>query len=170
MTRRMPKSSISAMACITTAGTKKTWLTPWPCRVSARKREPVIFANRKPPNGPASWRGSRRSFVTASRRATYGIIVIGEFQNGIVSEMKIEQFRILCEVVDQGFSMSRAAAALDLSQPNISKQMRLLEEVLAVELLLRRGGRIIGMTEPGREVLKVARRIVLDAGSMKSIG
>jgi LysR family cys regulon transcriptional activator len=84
--------------------------------------------------------------------------------------MKIEQFRILCEVVDQGFSMSRAADALDISQPNISKQMRVLEEVLAVELLLRRGGRIIGMTEPGREVLKVARRIVLDAGSMKSIG
>src|ERR1700682_481654 len=84
--------------------------------------------------------------------------------------MKIEQFRILCEVVDQGFSMSRAADALDISQPNISKQMRLLEEYLAVELLRRRGGRIIGMTEPGQEVLKVARRIVLDAGSLKSIG
>ena len=84
--------------------------------------------------------------------------------------MKIEQLRILCEVVDQGFSMSRAADALDISQPNISKQMRLLEEYLAVELLLRRGGRIIGMTEPGQEVLKVARRIVLDAGSMKGIG
>jgi LysR family cys regulon transcriptional activator len=63
--------------------------------------------------------------------------------------MKIEQLRILCEVVDQGFSMSRAADALDTSQPNISKQMRLLEEYLAVELLLRRGGRIIGAATVG---------------------
>jgi LysR family cys regulon transcriptional activator len=84
--------------------------------------------------------------------------------------MKIEQLRVLCEVVDQGFSMSRAADALDISQPNVSKQMRLLEEHLAVDLLLRRGGRIIGMTEPGLVVLKVARRIVLDAGNLKSIG
>jgi LysR family cys regulon transcriptional activator len=84
--------------------------------------------------------------------------------------MKIEQLRALCEVVDQGFSMSRAADALDTSQPNISKQVRLLEQHLAVDVLLRRGGRIIGMTEPGREVLKVARRIVLDAGNLRSIG
>ena len=48
--------------------------------------------------------------------------------------------------------------------------MRLLEQHLAVDVLLRRGGRIIGMTEPGHEVLKVARRIVLDAGDLKSIG
>ena len=84
--------------------------------------------------------------------------------------MKIEQLRILCEVVDQSFSMSRAAAALDMSQPNVSKQIRLLEEQISVELLLRRGGRIIGMTEPGAEVLQVARRIVRDAGNLRSIG
>jgi LysR family transcriptional regulator, cys regulon transcriptional activator len=84
--------------------------------------------------------------------------------------MKIEQLRILCEVVDQGFSMSRAADALDISQPNVSKQIRLLEEQISVDLLLRRGGRVIGMTEPGVEVLKVARRIVRDAGNLRSIG
>src|ERR1700730_4027384 len=84
--------------------------------------------------------------------------------------MKIEQLRILCEVVDQGFSMSRAADALDISQPNVSKQIRLLEEQISVDLLLRRGGRVIGMTEPGGEVLKVARRIVRDAGNLRSIG
>ena len=83
--------------------------------------------------------------------------------------MKIEQLRILCEVVDQGFSMSRAAESLEMSQPNISKQMQLLEQHLAVDLLLRRGGRIVGMTEPGQEALKVARRIILDAGNLKSI-
>jgi len=84
--------------------------------------------------------------------------------------MKIDQLRILCEVVDQGFSMSRAARALGMSQPNISKQMRLLEEHLAIDLLLRRGGRIVGMTEPGSETLKTVRRIVRDAENLKSIG
>jgi LysR family transcriptional regulator, cys regulon transcriptional activator len=83
--------------------------------------------------------------------------------------MKIEQLRILCEVVDQGFSMSRAATALTISQPNVSKQIRLLEEQLSVDLLLRRGGRIIGTTEPGEAVLMVARRIVRDAGNLKNI-
>jgi len=84
--------------------------------------------------------------------------------------MKIDQLRVLCEVVDQGFSMSRAAAILDMSQPHVSKQIHALEEALAVDLLLRRGGRIIGMTEPGTEVLRIARRIVRDAASLKSIG
>jgi LysR family cys regulon transcriptional activator len=84
--------------------------------------------------------------------------------------VKIEQLRILCEIVDQGFSMSRAAGALEMSQPNVSKQMRLLEEQLAVDLLLRRGGRIIGMTEPGEEAIKVARRIVREADNLKNIG
>ncbi|HTH95908.1 MAG TPA: LysR substrate-binding domain-containing protein [Stellaceae bacterium] len=83
--------------------------------------------------------------------------------------MKIEQLRILCEVVDQGYSMSRAAGALGTSQPNVSKQIRLLEEQLSVDLLLRRGGRVIGMTEPGDAVLKVARRIVRDASNLKNI-
>ena len=84
--------------------------------------------------------------------------------------MKIEQLRILCEIVDQGLSMSRAASAMDMSQPNISKQVRLLEEHLAVDLLLRRGGRIVGLTEPGAEAIKVARRIVREADNLKNIG
>ena len=83
--------------------------------------------------------------------------------------MKVEQLRCLVEVVDQGFSMSRAAHALNISQPNVSKLIHLLEADLAVDLLLRRGGRIVGLTEPGTATLPVARRMVRDAENLRSI-
>jgi DNA-binding transcriptional LysR family regulator len=66
--------------------------------------------------------------------------------------------------------MSRAANALNTSQPNVSKQIRALEGDLSVDLLLRRGGRIVGLTEPGNAVLVVARRMIRDAGALHSIG
>ncbi len=84
--------------------------------------------------------------------------------------MKVEQLRCLVEVIDQGFSMSRAATSLNIAQPSISKNIRLLESALSVDLLLRRGGRIVGLTEPGQSVAIVARRMVRDAGNLQSIG
>jgi LysR family cys regulon transcriptional activator len=84
--------------------------------------------------------------------------------------MRIEQLRMLCEIVDQGFSISRAALALGTSQPGISKQIRLLETELKVDLLLRRAGRITGLTDPGAAALAVARRMVRDASNLRSIG
>jgi LysR family cys regulon transcriptional activator len=84
--------------------------------------------------------------------------------------MRIEQLGCFVEVVDEGFSMSRAANILNSTQPSVSKQIRVLEADLSVDLLLRRGGRIVGLTEPGSAVLKVARRMVRDAGALHSIG
>ena len=76
--------------------------------------------------------------------------------------MRLEQLRFLCEIVEQGFSISKAAIALNTSQPGISKQVRLLEEELKVDLLQRRGGRVVGLTEPGAAVAETARRMLRD--------
>jgi LysR family cys regulon transcriptional activator len=84
--------------------------------------------------------------------------------------MRLEQLRFLCEIVDQGFSISKAAIALNTSQPGISKQIRLLEEELKVDLLQRRGGRVVGLTEPGAAVVETARRMLRDAGNLRKIG
>ena len=59
--------------------------------------------------------------------------------------MKLQQLRYLCEVVRQGLSMSAAAEALHTSQPGISKQLRLLEEELGVDILARNGKRVVAI-------------------------
>jgi LysR family cys regulon transcriptional activator len=84
--------------------------------------------------------------------------------------MTLQQLRYLCAIVDQGFSISGAAAVLHTSQPGISKQMRLLEQELKADVLLRRGGRIVGVTQPGASVLAVARRMLNDADNLRRIG
>ena len=84
--------------------------------------------------------------------------------------MRIEQLRFLCEVNDQGFSISKAASALNISQPAISTQIRLLEKEVGSQLLQRRDGRIVGLTEPGAMALNIARRITKEADSLRRIG
>jgi LysR family cys regulon transcriptional activator len=83
--------------------------------------------------------------------------------------MRLEQLRFLCEIVDQGFNISRAAEALHTSQPGVSKQIRLLERELDVEVLRRRKGRVVGVTEPGAAVLRVARNMLRDANTIVRI-
>lgn len=66
--------------------------------------------------------------------------------------------------------MSRAAGALHTSQPGISKQIRMLEREIGVDILVRKGNRIVGVTEPGQAILEVARRMLGDAENIKRIG
>ena len=83
--------------------------------------------------------------------------------------MNLQQLRFLNEVVTQGLNISGAAEALYTSQPGISKQIRLLEEELGIEIFVRNGKRIAAITEPGKEVLAIAQRILRDAGNLKQV-
>ncbi len=84
--------------------------------------------------------------------------------------MNLQQLRYLNEIVRQGLNISDAAAALYTSQPGISKQIRLLEEELGIEIFVRNGKRIVAVTEPGKAVLAIAQRILHDAGNLKQVG
>ena len=84
--------------------------------------------------------------------------------------MTLQQLRYLCGVVDADLSISRAARILHTSQPGISKQIQLLEREMGVDLLVRQGNRIAGLSDAGREVHAVARRMLLDAEHLKRIG
>ncbi len=84
--------------------------------------------------------------------------------------MNLQQLRYLRAVVDHGFNISQAAAAVDASQPAVSTQIRALERELSAEILLRRRGRIVGLTEPGSSILEVARRMLRDAENITKIG
>lgn len=83
--------------------------------------------------------------------------------------MKLQQLRYLCEVAKQGFSISDAAVALHTSQPGVSKQIRLLEEELGVEMLVRSGKRVVDLTEPGRAIIAVAERVLSEAANLKRV-
>ncbi|HET7597713.1 MAG TPA: CysB family HTH-type transcriptional regulator [Burkholderiales bacterium] len=84
--------------------------------------------------------------------------------------MKLQQLRYLHEVAKRGLNLSEAALALHTSQPGISKQVRLLEEELGVQILVRNGKRVVDVTEPGRIVLDIAARILRDAENLKQVG
>src|SRR5688572_28606692 len=84
--------------------------------------------------------------------------------------MKLQQLRYLREVVRRGLNVSEAAEALYTSQPGISKQIRLLEDELGVQILARHGKRVVDLTEPGRIIVDIADRMLQDAESLKAVG
>jgi LysR family cys regulon transcriptional activator len=83
--------------------------------------------------------------------------------------LKLQQLRYVWEVHRHGNHISAAADALHTSQPGISKQIQLLEGELGFEIFERRRNRIVGLTEPGREVLAIAQRMLADADALKSV-
>src|SRR5258706_3258499 len=84
--------------------------------------------------------------------------------------MKLQQLRYICEVARQKLNLSSAAEVLHTSQPGISKQIRSLEEELGVDIFVRHGKRVVAVTEPGKEVLDIARRILKDVENLKQVG
>lgn len=86
------------------------------------------------------------------------------------SIMKIQQLRYLSEVARQDLSVSAAAEALHTSQPGVSRQIMELEAELGVEIFVRRGKRLTGITEPGRAVLAIAERILAETANLKRAG
>lgn len=81
--------------------------------------------------------------------------------------MNLQQLRYLNEIVRRDLKISDAAEALFTSQPAISKQIKLLEEELGIQIFLRNGKRIAAITEPGKGLLTIARRMLLDAENLK---
>ncbi|MDB5966928.1 MAG: hypothetical protein JWQ72_3428 [Polaromonas sp.] len=84
--------------------------------------------------------------------------------------MNLQQLRYLSEVAERGLNLSRAALALHTSQPGISRQIRLLEEELKADLLVRQGNRIAALTEPGRYAVEISRRILRDIDNLRQVG
>ncbi|MDR0575970.1 MAG: CysB family HTH-type transcriptional regulator [Candidatus Accumulibacter sp.] len=83
--------------------------------------------------------------------------------------MNFQQLRILRETVRQDFNLTTVANTLFTSQPGVSKHIKDLEDELGVEIFIRRGKRLLGLTEPGREVLGVVERILRDTQNVRNI-
>ena len=81
--------------------------------------------------------------------------------------MNFQQLRYVRETVRQGLNLTEAAKKLFTSQPGVSKQIRELENELGVEIFVRRGKRLVALTEPGRVVVKIIDELLQHADNLK---
>ncbi len=84
--------------------------------------------------------------------------------------MNIQQLRYLNEIVRCGLNISDAANALFTSQPGVSKQIKLLEVELGIDIFVRNGKRIVAITDPGKAVLEIAQRVLHETENLKQVG
>ena len=83
--------------------------------------------------------------------------------------MNFQQLRIIRETVRCNFNLTEVAGALFTSQSGVSKHIKDLEDELGVELFVRRGKRLLGLTEPGKELAAIVERMLLDAANVKRL-
>src|SRR5690606_34173015 len=84
--------------------------------------------------------------------------------------MNFQQLRIIRETVRRGFNLTEVANALFTSQSGVSRHIKDLEDELGVELFTRKGKRLLGLTEPGKELVVMVERMLLEAGNIKRLG
>ncbi len=85
-------------------------------------------------------------------------------------EVNFQQLRSVREAVRQGFNLTEVAATLHTSQPGVSRQIRELEEELGIEIFVRAGKRLTGLTGPGATVLPIVERLLHEAENLKRAG
>ena len=83
--------------------------------------------------------------------------------------MNFQQLRIIHETVRQNYNLTEAANALFTSQSGVSKHIKDLEDELGIELFVRKGKRLLGLTDPGKELVEIVERILLDAKNVKRL-
>ena len=81
--------------------------------------------------------------------------------------MNFQQLRILRETVKCNYNLTEVGNALFTSQSGVSKHIKDLEDELGIELFLRKGKRLLGLTEPGKELLIIVERMLIDTKNIK---
>ena len=81
--------------------------------------------------------------------------------------MKLQQLRYICEVERHNLNVSATAQSLFTSQPGISKQIRLLEDELGVEIFARSGKHLTHVTPAGKSILESAHEVLLKVDGIK---
>jgi LysR family cys regulon transcriptional activator len=83
--------------------------------------------------------------------------------------MKLQQLRYVLEVAKNNLNVSATAASLYTSQPGISKQIRLLEDELGVEIFSRSGKHLTRITPAGQAILREAEEILAGTHRIKAL-
>ena len=83
--------------------------------------------------------------------------------------MKLQQLKYLLAIVDNGLNITAAAEKLFTSQPGVSKQLKLLEEELGLQLFVRKGKSLDEITAAGEQVIERARLIMAEVDNIRSL-
>lgn len=81
--------------------------------------------------------------------------------------MNFQQLRSIRETTRCNFNLTEVANVLFTSQPGVSRQIRELEEELGVDIFERNGKRLTGLTEPGKGILQIIDRLLLEADNLR---
>ena len=84
--------------------------------------------------------------------------------------MNFQQLRFVREAARHRFNLTEVAAALHTSQPGVSRQIGELETELGVDIFVRSGKRLTGLTPLGETLLSYVDRMLHDADNLKRIG
>ncbi|HSW12609.1 MAG TPA: HTH-type transcriptional regulator CysB [Solimonas sp.] len=83
--------------------------------------------------------------------------------------MKLRQLHYIHEVARRGLNVTAAAEALYTSQPGVSKQIKLLEEELGVDVFVRNGKHLSEITPAGKRILEYTARLLSEADNIKNV-
>ncbi|MDE1474074.1 HTH-type transcriptional regulator CysB [Xenorhabdus bovienii] len=83
--------------------------------------------------------------------------------------MKLQQLRYIVEVVNHNLNVSSTAEGLYTSQPGISKQVRMLEDELGIQIFARSGKHLTHVTPAGEEVVRISREVLSKIDSIRSV-
>ena len=83
--------------------------------------------------------------------------------------MKLQQLRYIVEVANHDLNVSATAQALFTSQPGVSKQIRLLEDELGVEIFVRSGKHLTQVTQVGQQIIDMATQVLRQTSIIKQI-
>ncbi len=83
--------------------------------------------------------------------------------------MKLQQLRYIWEVAHHDLNVSATAQSLYTSQPGISKQIRLLEDELGVEVFARSGKHLTQVTPAGEVIIALAGEILGKVESVRQV-
>lgn len=96
-----------------------------------------------------------------------GLLTVGDYHQQ--NYMKLQQLKYLLAIVDNGLNITAAADRLYTSQPGVSKQLKLLEEELGLQLFTRKGKSLDGITSAGDQVIGRARLIMREVDSIRGL-
>ena len=83
--------------------------------------------------------------------------------------MTLQQLKYLVAIAESGLNITAAAERLYTSQPGISKQLKLLEQELGVQLFTRMCKRLTAITPAGKDVIGRARRIMREVENIRNL-
>ncbi len=83
--------------------------------------------------------------------------------------MKLQQLKYLLAIVENNFNITTAAERIYTSQPGISKQLKLLEEELDLNIFERSGKQLVGLTSTGEQVVDHARKALQQVENIKRL-